>query len=116
MVFQSNVMFSWQWSGPCSHLRLLFFVLSFLPCYIIRDDIKRRSVYYISDWTDAFKDMKKVIPAVLFLYFACLSPAVSFGTIASQITNGSIGIVEFLVSCGCSGMVSACDVDGLDLM
>jgi hypothetical protein len=50
--------------------------------------------------------MKKVIPAILFLYFACLSPAISFGTIASQITNGSIGIVEFLLSAGCSGMVS----------
>jgi HCO3- transporter family len=72
----------------------------------LRDDITRRSKYYVSDWTDAFKDLKKVIPAVLFLYFACLSPAVSFGTIASQITDGSIGIVEFLVSCGGSGMVS----------
>lgn len=84
---------------------LTFLLISFL-CFITRDDIKRRAPSYLSDWTDAFKDMKKVIPAVLFLYFACLSPAVSFGTIASQITNGSIGIVEFLVSCGCSGMVS----------
>jgi hypothetical protein len=48
--------------------------------------------------------MKKVIPAVLFLYFACLSPVISFGTIASQITNDSIGVVEFLLSAGCSGM------------
>ena len=29
----------------------------------------------------------------------------SFGTIASQITNGSIGVVEFLLSAGASGMV-----------
>ena len=75
-------------------------------CTYYRNDIRTRSKVYVSDWTDAFKDMKKVVPAVLFLYFACLSPAVSFGTIASQITDGSIGIVEFLVSCGCSGMVS----------
>ncbi len=59
----------------------------------------------MSDWTDGFKNLKKVIPAVLFLYFACLSPAISFGTIASQITNGSIGVVEFLLSAGASGMV-----------
>jgi hypothetical protein len=30
---------------------------------------------------------------------------VSFGTIASQITEGSIGVVEFLVSSGSAGMV-----------
>jgi HCO3- transporter family len=68
------------------------------------DDIERRKKVYLSDWTDGFKNMKKVIPAVLFLYFACLSPVISFGTIASQITNDSIGVVEFLLSAGCSGM------------
>lgn len=59
---------------------------------------------YKSDWTDGFKNMKKVVPAVLFLYFACLSPVISFGTIAAQITNNSIGVVEFLLSAGASGM------------
>jgi hypothetical protein len=76
-----------------------------LPWY--RADIKRRKKHYVSDWTDGFKNSKKVIPAILFLYFACLSPAVSFGTIASQITHGSIGVVEFVLSAGCSGMVRA---------
>lgn len=61
----------------------------------------------MSDWTDGFKKKQQVIPAILFLYFACLSPAVSFGTIASQITDGSIGIVEFLLSSGLSGMAYA---------
>jgi len=70
-------------------------------------DIQRRRKYYASDWTDAFKKKSQVIPAILFLYFACLSPAVSFGTIANQITNGSIGIVEFLLSSGFSGMAYA---------
>ena len=73
----------------------------------MKEDIQRRRKVYASDWTDAFKDMKKVIPAILFLYFACLSPAVSFGTIASQITEGSMGIVEFLLSAGVSGMAYA---------
>jgi hypothetical protein len=75
----------------------------------IRDDYNRRRKFYLSDWTDAFrkKNIKKVVPAILFLYFSCLSPAVSFGTIASQITNGSIGIVEFLLSSGLSGMAYA---------
>ena len=70
----------------------------------MRGDVMRRRKVYVSDWTDAFKNMKTVVPAILFLYFACLSPAVSFGTIASQITEGSMGIVEFLMSAGLSGM------------
>jgi len=68
-------------------------------------DISKRKKHYISDWTDAFKNKRQVIPAILFLFFACLAPAVSFGTISSEITNGSIGVVEFLLSSGLSGMV-----------
>lgn len=71
-----------------------------------RTDVQTRRPHYISDWTDAFKVKRQVIPAILFLYFSCLAPAVSFGTIASEITNGSIGIVEFLLSSGLCGMVS----------
>ena len=98
----SSAAFKYVIKPLCVYKRML---LLSVDNVVFRDDIKRRSKVYASDWTDAFKDMNKVVPAVLFLYFACLSPAVSFGTIASQITNGSIGIVEFLVSCGCSGMV-----------
>ena len=73
----------------------------------MKDDIRRRRKVYASDWTDAFKNKRKIVPAILFLYFACLAPAVSFGTIASQITQGSMGIVEFLLSAGVSGMLYA---------
>ena len=55
----------------------------------------------------AFENKRQCIPAILFLYFACLAPVVSFGTIASQITEGSIGVVEFLIASGGAGMVSA---------
>ncbi|KAL7434874.1 hypothetical protein ACHAXH_006324 [Discostella pseudostelligera] len=70
-----------------------------------RNDILRRRKYYKSDWTDAFKKKRLVVPAVLFLYFACLAPAVSFGTISYEITNGSIGVVEFLLGSGVAGML-----------
>lgn len=92
-------------------VRLVFlssaFIVSLLTRSILslRNDFARRRKWYISDWTDAFKKKRQVIPAVLFLYFACLAPAVSFGTIASEITNGSIGVVEFLLSSGMAGMV-----------
>mgnify|MGYP002476480766 CR=1 FL=1 len=69
-------------------------------------DMVLRKECYISDWTDGFKNLRKVVPAILFLYFACLAPAISFGTIASQITKNSMGVVEFLLSAGASGMVS----------
>jgi hypothetical protein len=72
---------------------------------LLRNDILRRRKYYKSDWTDAFKKKRLVVPAVLFLYFACLAPAVSFGTISYEITNGSIGVVEFLLGSGVAGMV-----------
>ena len=72
-----------------------------------REDFKRRKAVYASDWTDAYKNKRQTVPAILFLYFACLAPVVSFGTIANQLTNGSMGVVEFLLSCGCSGMVSS---------
>lgn len=72
----------------------------------LSEDLRRRKKTYISDWTDAFDNKRAVVPAILFLYFACLAPVVSFGTIATQITEGSIGVVEFLIASGGAGMVS----------
>lgn len=72
----------------------------------LRYDFARRKKHYVSDWTDAFENKRQVVPAILFLFFACLAPAVSFGTISTELTNGSIGVVEFLLSSGLSGMVS----------
>lgn len=73
----------------------------------MRNDFKRFRKWYVSDWTDAFQAKRQIIPAILFLYFACVAPAISFGTIASQITNGSMGVAEFLLSAGLSGMAYA---------
>ncbi|CEM37273.1 unnamed protein product [Vitrella brassicaformis CCMP3155] len=68
----------------------------------LRQDIARRRPFYKSDWLDGLRP--KSIPAVLFMYFACLAPAVAFGGIAASITGGSMGVPEFLVACGCGGM------------
>mmetsp|Transcript_12530 Transcript_12530/g.15739 ORF Transcript_12530/g.15739 Transcript_12530/m.15739 type:complete len:776 (+) Transcript_12530:132-2459(+) len=73
----------------------------------MREDVQRVRKNYVSDFTDAFQNKRQIIPAVLFLYFACVAPAVSFGTIASEITNGYVGVVEFLLSSGLSGMAYA---------
>jgi hypothetical protein len=82
-------------------------LVSCLCIYVFRSDIRRRKPHYVSDWMDGFKKPRQAAPAVLFLYFACLAPAISFGSIASQMTNGAIGVVEFILSCGLAGMVRA---------
>ena len=75
----------------------------------LSQDIKRRAPHYVSDYTTALtpRNIPKTIPAILFLFFACLSPAVSFGAIARTTTNGAIGVVEFLLSCSLSGIFYA---------
>lgn len=40
-------------------------------------DMKRRYRHYISDYTDALN--AQVLAAVIFIYFAALSPAITFG-------------------------------------
>lgn len=71
----------------------------------LRDDIARRRPLYLSDWTDGLKF--KSIPAILYLYFACLAPVVAFGGLTSSLTAGSMGVVEFLLSSGSMGMLYA---------
>ena len=65
-------------------------------CGGIVEDIKRRSVVYASDWTDGLRTMK-TITATLYMYFGCLGPAIAFGGLAYEETNGKIGAMEFLL-------------------
>eukprot|EP01038_Epipyxis_sp_PR26KG_P011681 gene11681-15642_t len=78
---------------------------SFQPFSGIINDMKRRKPYYKSDWTDGFQ--RKSISAILFLFFACLAPTVAFGGLTSIITDGNMGVIEFIISCGFSGMFYA---------
>ena len=78
---------------------------SWTPFSGLIKDMKRRRPHYKSDWIDGIR--KRTIGASLFLYFACLAPVVAFGGIANLITEGSIGVIEFIVSSGISGMLYA---------
>jgi hypothetical protein len=64
-------------------------------------DFQRRKPYYMSDWTDGFR--RRSVTAIFFMYVACLAPVVAFGGITDIITDGAIGVIEFIVSCGASG-------------
>jgi len=69
----------------------------------LRDDLKRKSKCYPSDWLDGLRSGKS-IAAIAFLYFACLAPVVAFGGALSSLTQGAMGVVEVLLSCGLCGM------------
>lgn len=72
-------------------------------------DIQRRSPYYISDWTDAFTERyrMKTTSSTLFLFFACLAPAITFGALFNQDTHGQLGAFEMILSSAISGIVYA---------
>ena len=52
----------------------------------LKEDLRNRLPLYKSDWVDGMKG--KTIPTILFLYFACLAPAVAFGGISYGLTQG----------------------------
>ena len=75
----------------------------------LSEDVRRRRAVYASDFRDGLSS--KTLSSTLFLFFACLAPAVTFGGIMGVATAGQIGVVEMLVAsafCGityslCSG-------------
>lgn len=71
----------------------------------IKNDLKRRLVHYKSDWTDGAN--KKTVAATIFMFFTCLAPTIAFGGMGNIITKGQMGVIEFIASCGISGMIYA---------
>jgi hypothetical protein len=70
-------------------------------------DLQRRAPYYKSDWTDAFTggNSQQSTASICFLFFACLVPAIAFGTIYDIETEGAMGVVECILASGFAGMV-----------
>ncbi|XP_041087415.1 band 3 anion transport protein-like isoform X2 [Polyodon spathula] len=66
-------------------------------------DIKRRYPHYVSDITDALNP--QVLAAVIFIYFAALSPAVTFGGLLGEKTKNWMGVSELLVSTAVQGVL-----------
>ncbi|XP_066588626.1 band 3 anion transport protein isoform X2 [Prorops nasuta] len=69
------------------------------------NDIKRRYPFYLSDFTDGFSS--SCVAAAIFMYFAALCAAITFGGLMSDKTHNVIGISETLVSCSWTGVVMA---------
>uniref|UniRef100_A0A8C5HJM2 Anion exchange protein n=1 Tax=Gouania willdenowi TaxID=441366 RepID=A0A8C5HJM2_GOUWI len=66
-------------------------------------DIRRRYPRYISDLKDAL-DMQ-CVAAVIFIYFAALSPTITFGGLLGEKTEGMMGVTELIVSTATLGVI-----------
>ncbi|XP_077020292.1 band 3 anion transport protein isoform X2 [Tamandua tetradactyla] len=68
-------------------------------------DIRRRYPLYLSDITDALSP--QVLAAVIFIYFAALSPAITFGGLLGEKTRNQMGVSELLISTAAQGLLFA---------
>lgn len=67
------------------------------------NDIRRRYPMYKSDIMDGMNT--ETLAATIFMYFAALSTAITFGGLASEKTHNLIGISETLLSASVVGML-----------
>ncbi|XP_012642167.2 band 3 anion transport protein [Microcebus murinus] len=68
-------------------------------------DVRRRYPLYLSDITDALSP--QVLAAVIFIYFAALSPAITFGGLLGEKTRNQMGVSELLISTAVQGILFA---------
>jgi mannitol/fructose-specific phosphotransferase system IIA component (Ntr-type) len=68
-------------------------------------DIRRRAACYVSDFKDGLNG--QALGSALFLFFACLAPAIIFGGLMHGMTDGDIGAVEMIVASAFCGLVYA---------
>uniref|UniRef100_A0A8C8VR09 Anion exchange protein n=1 Tax=Pelusios castaneus TaxID=367368 RepID=A0A8C8VR09_9SAUR len=66
-------------------------------------DVKRRYPKYLSDIKDAIN--AQCLAAVIFIYFAALSPAITFGGLLGEKTSNMMGVSELLISTAAQGFI-----------
>ena len=71
----------------------------------ILDDFKRRSRFYVSDFSDSVSS--KTLSASAFMFFATVFSTIALGTHLQSSSNESIGVQEYLLMNGMSGIVFA---------
>jgi len=67
------------------------------------DDYKRRSPYYLSDWSDAAS--LKTLSATIFMYVATVTSTLALGVHINEITNGKVGVSEYLIMNCAAGVI-----------
>ncbi|KPP77025.1 anion exchange protein 2-like [Scleropages formosus] len=66
-------------------------------------DARRRYPKYASDFKDALN--AQCMAAVIFIYFAALSPAITFGGLLGEKTDGLIGVSELIIATAMQGIL-----------
>ncbi|XP_053465632.1 anion exchange protein 2 isoform X1 [Nycticebus coucang] len=66
-------------------------------------DVRRRYPHYLSDFRDALDP--QCLAAVIFIYFAALSPAITFGGLLGEKTRDLIGVSELIMSTALQGVI-----------
>ncbi|XP_053204629.1 sodium-driven chloride bicarbonate exchanger-like isoform X3 [Panonychus citri] len=67
------------------------------------NDFKRKAPWYLSDFKDALA--LQSIASVIFLYFACLAPIITFGGLLGDATGKNIATMESLLSGAVCGIL-----------
>ena len=62
----------------------------------LRNDIKRKRPWYLSDFKDAIS--LQCVASYFFIYFACLTPIITFGGLLGDATGNNMASMESLVS------------------
>ncbi len=75
------------------------------PLSGIVGDLRRRLPHFVDDFRSGLQG--KCIASIVFLFFACLAPAITFGGIMGMNTGGQIGASEMLVASAACGVLYA---------
>lgn len=75
------------------------------PLSFLLADVRRYARFFGSDFRDGLHP--QVLASIVFLFFACLAPAVAFGGLMSVVTDGAIGVVEMIVATSLCGIAYA---------
>ncbi|RCN51850.1 hypothetical protein ANCCAN_01938 [Ancylostoma caninum] len=73
----------------------------------LSEEFKRRLAVYPSDFTDGVtghRTMQKLFSTVVFLYFACLLPAIAFGVLNDDNTSGQINVRKVIIAQAIGGI------------
>lgn len=74
------------------------------------DDFRRRSKYYLSDFTDGIlgdRSLYKTISTTVFLYFSVLLPCIAFGVVDTNNTEGHIDPKKTIIGQAIGGLFFA---------
>lgn len=73
-------------------------------------DLERRFPWYIHDFKsgiDSFRALAKSLSAILFIYFACILPAIAFGLVNHIQTDGHMSVEKMIYSQAIAGTIIA---------